>query len=115
MRYLLRGVFIEAGLIPYFETERYSPQFYLHHAEERFLGWVSKFAFEIPLEEAKPGDVVLFKLGLCFAHGAIIVKPGWPAIIHAHAATRCVRVGNGRNPHLGLRVLDLKFFSLWRD
>jgi len=107
--------FEEAGLIPHTDVGHYSPQFFMHSAEERYLGWVKKFGREIDIEQAKPGDIVLYKAGLCFCHGALIVAPGWPSIIHAHAASRCVRRGDGRNPHLGMRILDVKFFSLWRD
>jgi cell wall-associated NlpC family hydrolase len=106
-------VFVEAGLIAPFEIGYYPAQFFLHSSEERYLAWVRKFGREIAPEEAQPGDVALYKIGLCFAHGALVVSPGWPAIIHAHAASRCVRVGSGRNPHLGTRVLALKFFSIF--
>lgn len=109
----LLEVFEEAGLIPHTNVGHYSPQFFLHSAEERYLGWVKRFGREIAPEAAQPADIVLYKIGLCFAHGALIVKPGWPAIIHAHAASRCVRTGNGRSPHLGIRVLDVKFFSIF--
>ena len=111
----LKCVFVEAGLIAPFEIGYYPAQFFLHSAEERYLTWVRKFGHEIALEEAQPGDVALYKIGLCFAHGALVASPGWPAIIHAHAASRCVRLGSGRNPHLGIRVLDVKFFSVFRD
>lgn len=109
---LLLEVFAEAGLIPPTDVGHYSPQFFQHQPEERYLGWVKKFAREIPNEQARPGDIALWKIGKCFAHGALIVSPGWPAIIHAHAPSRCVREDNGLRPRLG-RVLDLKFFSLW--
>jgi hypothetical protein len=112
---LLKCVFVEAGLLAPFDIGYYPPQFFLHSSEERYLGWLLRFGREIALEEARPADVALYKIGLCFAHGALIVSPGWPAIVHAHAASRCVRVGNGRSPHLGTRVLDLKFFSVFRD
>jgi cell wall-associated NlpC family hydrolase len=110
---LLKCVYVEAGLIDDFQIGGYSPQFFLHHAEERYLGWVARFAAEIPLERVRHGDVVLYRIGKCFAHGAIVVLPGWPAIIHAHHATRCVRRGRGTAVHLGTAILDVKFFSLW--
>lgn len=108
----LLETFEEAGLIAHVDVGHYSPQFFMHSAEERYLGWVKKFGREIAREKARPGDIVLYKIGLCFAHGALIVAPGWPAIIHAHAAARRVIRGNGRQPHIG-KVLDVKFFSLF--
>ncbi len=112
---LLLCVFAEAGLIPATEVGYYSPQFFLHQPQERFLAWVRKFAREIPLERVRPGDVAVYKVGRCFAHGAIVIKPGWPNIIHAHFAARRVIRGNGLNPHLGTRVLDMRFFSYWHE
>jgi hypothetical protein len=111
---LLKCVFLEAGLIEPFEIGYYSPQFFLHQSEERYLGWVRKFAHEIPLEHVKHGDVVLYKAGKCFSHAALIVKPGWPSIIHAHFGARCVRRGFGTSVHLGIPILDVKFFSKWQ-
>jgi cell wall-associated NlpC family hydrolase len=109
----LLSVFEEAGLIPHTDVGHYSPQFFLHSAEERYLGWVRKFGREIAIEAAQPGDIALYKIGLCFAHGALVALPGWPTIIHAHAASRRVVRGNGNSPHLGSPILDVKFFSLW--
>lgn len=109
---LLLEVYEEADLIPHTDVGHYSPQFFLHQSEERYLGWVQKFAREIPLEKVGVGDIALWKLGKCFAHAAIVIAPGWPAIIHAHSPSRCVRRGNGLSPRLG-KILDLKFFSLF--
>lgn len=111
---LLKMVFVEAGVIAPFKLDHYSPQFFLHQKEERYIGWVTKFGREIAQEDAKVGDIVLYKIGHVYAHGALIVAPGWPTIIHAHFAARCVRRGDGRHPQLGTRVLGMKFFSLWR-
>ncbi len=110
---LLKCVATEAGLVDPFQLDHYSPQFFLHQSEERYLGWIRKFAREIPQADALPGDIVLYKVGLCFAHGALIVKPGWPYIIHAHYAARGVRRDDGRRPRLGTSVLGIKFFSLF--
>jgi cell wall-associated NlpC family hydrolase len=110
---LLKCVFVEAGVIEDYIIPHYSPQFFLHSSEEKFLGYVTRHAREITKEEAKPGDVVVYKTGLCFAHGAIIVKPGWPHIVHAHYGARCVRRGFGTAVHLGTPIKDMKFFTRW--
>lgn len=111
----LKCVFQDAGLIAPFKLDHYSAQFFLHSSEERYIGWVEKFAHEIVESDAKPGDIVLYKVknALCFCHGALIIEPGWPAIIHAHYAARCVRKGNGLHPLLGSRVVAMKFYSLF--
>jgi cell wall-associated NlpC family hydrolase len=110
-------VFEEAGLIPHTDVGYYSPQFFYHSSEERYVAWVEKFAGEIPADRVKPGDIVLYKPhgALCFCHGALVVKPGWPAIIHAHFHRRKVCPGNGRSPHLGRTIAAMKFFSLFHS
>lgn len=111
---LLLATFEEAGLIPPTDVGHYSAQFFLHSPEQRYLGWVRSFAKrEIEIAEAKPGDIALYHIGRCFAHGAIIVKPGWPHIIHAHAGGKIVRKAFGTSPHLGMPVHELKIFSFW--
>ena len=71
-------VYSDLGLIHYFDPRPYSPQWHLHHSEEIYLGFVEKYAkkVDVPL----PGDVVLYKVGRCVAHGGIVVD--WPTIIH---------------------------------
>jgi cell wall-associated NlpC family hydrolase len=110
---LLLMVYVEAGLIDYVDVGHYSPQFFLHGHEERYLGWVTRFAREIPREAAGVGDIVLYRIGHVFAHGAIVVAPGWPHIVHAHYAARRVRRGFGDSVHLGTRILDVKWFSIF--
>lgn len=110
---LLKCVYVEAGLMSDFEIAHYAPQFFLHQDEEKYLGYVMARGREITESEVKPGDMAIYKVGKCYAHGAFVVKPGWPNIIHAHYAARFVIPGNGRNPHLGTPVLGIRFFSPW--
>lgn len=110
---LLRAVYVEAGIIPYFDIAPYSPQHFLHSGEEKFLGYVTRFAREIPCTAVQTGDVALYRIAKAFAHGAIVIAPGWPAIVHAHFHSRLVRRGRGDAVHLGTPILDVKFFSFW--
>lgn len=111
--HLLKGVYCEAGVIPDFEIEHYSPQHFQHSGEEKFLGYVTRFAHEIEPDRVQAGDVVLYKIGKAFAHGAIVIAPGWPNIVHAHYGARLVRRGFGTAVHLGQPILAIKFFSFW--
>ena len=110
---LLKCVYVEAGIIAPFDIGYYSPQHFLHQDEQKYLGWVSKFAREVPRDAVRHGDIALYWVGRCYAHAAIVVKPGWPHIIHAHFASRGVREGIGTAVHLGMPVKDVKFFSMW--
>lgn len=108
---LIALVFARAGVIADFPIPHYSPQQYLHSDAEDYMATVRTFAKEIPGTEAKPGDVVLYKLGRSFGHGAIIIDPGWPHIIHAWAPARMVVRGDGLQEGLGVRWRERRFFS----
>jgi cell wall-associated NlpC family hydrolase len=111
---LLIGVYAEAGIIDAFDTGYYSEQFFLHRSEERFLELVTARSREIAEAEAKPADVVLYRFGRCWAHGAIIVSPGWPhAIIHAHSLSGCVMQCGGRDGELADPQRRPRFFTRW--
>lgn len=61
---------------------KYVQQFNLHRSEEVYLETVRAFgAIEIPESEIQPADFVLWRIGRCYSHGAIITA--WPKIIHA--------------------------------
>lgn len=92
---LVAAVFEEAGIEPPIDIPRYSPQWYLHQDAELYLEKVLSRAVETTELEAKPGDVVLYKFGRCFAHGGIIIDPGWPYIVHAYKPSRMVLAGDG--------------------
>ena len=110
---LLKCVFVETGKLPPFTIAHYSPQFFLHQEEEKYLGYIRTWGREIEQSQARHGDIVVYKIGKCYAHGGIIVKPGWPTIIHAHYAARLVLEANGTAVHLGTPILGMKFFSMW--
>jgi cell wall-associated NlpC family hydrolase len=69
---LLVRVYCDLGIIDAFDPRPYAPQWLLHQDEELFLGWVSQFGPET--DEIKPGNVIVYKFGRCFAHGAIIIS-----------------------------------------
>jgi NlpC/P60 family putative phage cell wall peptidase len=110
---LARAVYAEAGVIPPIPIEPYSPQWYLHRSEEKYLAYVLDYSREIPEAEAQPGDIVLYQYGRCFSHGAIIVDPAWPSIIHAYKQARCVTLGEGKGGDLAVRLRRFFTFKNW--
>ena len=108
--HFLSGVFQEAGYAPDMVIEHYSPQFMLHSDEEKFAGYVLRYTREIAEPEVQPGDVVLYRIGRSYAHGAIIVD--WPTrIIHAHKLSGSVVESHGFDADL--RARKTRFFSPW--
>lgn len=82
---LLYGVFHAVGLLPEIELPKdYSLQVAKHRASTEYIGVVDKYFEEIPESEVLPGDLVVYKLGLAYAHAAIVIR--WPDyIIQAEA------------------------------
>lgn len=77
---LLYAVFVdELQLVPPFDYGDYPPDWMMHRSEERFLAHVETYTHEV--DDPQPGDVVLYRVGRCFAHAAIVVD--WPQVIHA--------------------------------
>jgi cell wall-associated NlpC family hydrolase len=78
--FLLLRVFSTVGLIEAFEPDQYSPQWFQHRDEPRFLKGVMKYAHRV--EVAGPGDVAMFNFGRHAAHGAIIIDN--ESMVHAY-------------------------------
>jgi cell wall-associated NlpC family hydrolase len=104
---LVIAAYVEAGLVDDFDTGKYSRDFMLHRNEERFLEVVTRYLDEI---QGPPGvgDVAVWKIGKCYAHGAIVVQ--WPRIIHSYKPERSVVYGDASKGRLA--ALPVKFFSI---
>lgn len=107
---LVIAVFKEAGIVEASQVD-YLPQWFMNRGEEKYLNELQKYATEITEAEAQLGDVVAYKMGRTFSHGAIIIEPGWPAIIHAHQEARMVIQDRGDGGRLADR--ERKFFTRW--
>ncbi len=102
-------VFHAVGLTADMALEPYPPDFMLHQGVERYMTIVLDRAHEVAAP--RPGDLVLYRIGRLYAHGAIIDAPGWPRIIHAWYAARAVIADRGDQHRLAGR--PHKFFSRW--
>lgn len=80
---LLVRVYCDLGLVPAFDPRPYSPDWFLHRDEEKYLGWIKDYAE--PVDDPQPGDVVLFKFGRTVSHGGIVVAPD--LMIHAYRSS----------------------------
>lgn len=77
----------EAGIVAVDDPAAYSPQWFLHRSEEKYLAEIEKYAHRVDAPTG-PGDVVVFKIGRTFAHGGIITE--WPNMVHALSEARMV-------------------------
>jgi cell wall-associated NlpC family hydrolase len=82
---LLYGIFRACGLLPVVELPKdYSLQVSQHRASTEYIDFVDQFFRPIEEAEVQPGDLVIYKLGLAFAHAAVIIS--WPgSVIQAEA------------------------------
>lgn len=101
---LLLAVFAGLGLVDEFEVEDYPRDWMLHRDEDRFRAVVRRYADEIPLADVQPGDVALYLVGRCFAHGAVIVD--WPLVIHADSRFGSVTLAEGDQGWLSGRPVE---------
>lgn len=88
---ILRLVYSAVGLIDDFEYPPYPPDWMQHRSEEKYLSFVTDRAYLV--DSPLPGDVAMYKVGRCFAHGAIVID--WPLIIHASNKDREVVLADG--------------------
>ena len=92
------GVFVNTGHITDAEAAQSIPKSYSlqhgqHEATTEYVDGILKFMREISENEVLPGDVVMFKIALAYAHSAIVVK--WPLVLHSVA-------------HGGVKLADAK-------
>lgn len=76
---LVIAVYAAVGLIQAFE-EQYSPQWFLHRDEPRFLNTLARYAHQVTVPDT--GDVAMYKFGRHAAHAAIIISP--ISMVHAY-------------------------------
>lgn len=104
---LLVGVFVGARVWEPLDPRPYPPTWFLHRDEERYLAWMDKAGAET--STPKPGDVVMYKVGRCFAHAGILVDENH--VIHAYAKMgRCMKTERAW-PELANR--PQKFYDPW--
>jgi cell wall-associated NlpC family hydrolase len=109
---LLVRVYANVGLIENFDPRPYTRDWFLHRSEERYLGFLFDRAYEV--REPGLGDVIVFKIGRCFAHAGIVSRVAPLAMIHAFAPTRCVVEDIiERSAELTERMKTAKFASFW--
>ena len=82
-------------------------------AEEGYLGAALVHAREIARDAVRPGDLALFRWGLAWAHGAIAMPPGWPAVAHANAELGCFMLDRADRGRFARR--PVRFFTLWPE
>ena len=111
---ILVRVFCDLNMVEPFDPRPYTKDWMLHRDDERYLGFLLARTHAVPTPES--GDVILFRIGRCYAHGGIVTKADPLTIIHAFLPAGCVVEEEvGRNAQLAVRLTTAKFFSYWGD
>ena len=106
---ILVRVFCDLGLVPPFDPRPYVKDWMMHRDDERYLGFLLARAREVA--EPQPGDVVLFRVGRCFAHGGIVTATDPMTLVHAYAPAGCV-VEERLAGHPELAARARRFFAV---
>jgi cell wall-associated NlpC family hydrolase len=76
------AVYVGAGLVEDFDPGDYPCDWHQHRSEERYARVVLSLARELDsIGDIGPGDVILWKYGRAFSHGALVID--LPRVIHA--------------------------------
>jgi cell wall-associated NlpC family hydrolase len=115
----LVGTYRVTGIIGDFDPRPYPPRWFQHRNEERFLDCLTLLgAHEIACGQAKPGDVLVWRFGRTYAHGAVLINS--LEVCHAYAAAKGVVVSALDEPLLSTitwrgQNIDrpMRAFTLW--
>jgi hypothetical protein len=109
---LLVRVYCDLGLVEPFDPRPYTRDWFLHRNEERYLSFLLARSKEVRAPGL--GDIVLFRMGRCFAHAGIVSREDPLSIIHAFSNAGCVVEDViSWNAELSARIKTAKFASYW--
>lgn len=117
---LLNQAFAGAGLLSRaLDLGQYNIDWHLHRSEEKYLEVIEQYCHrvddcDLPLKDradftAQPGDILVFKVGRTYSHGAIVSN--WPYIIHAYFRARIVEETSIINTEMA--DYPMRVYSYW--
>lgn len=113
---LLVRCYVDTGRLVGFDPRPYPPQWHLHNGEERFLGWIVDRLGALEIKTPRLGDVLVYKWGRCYAHGAILINS--EEIVHAYSKSRMCHVSKLTESDLARTANNeprpVKFFGVLR-
>ena len=106
------AVYSGVGLIEPFDPKAYARDHMLHSDEERYLGVVLGLGLgaEIKVTDVGPGDLLVWKFGRVFSHGALVTD--WPQVIHATVKDAMVVLADA-DRDVDLIDRPVRAFSYW--
>jgi len=109
---ILVRVFVDLGLCEPLDPRPYAEDWHLHRSEEKYLGFVECRFKQVAAP--RPGDIVVFRYGRCYSHGALVTKADPLTILHAFQPAGVVFEEElARNLQLADPARHRRYFSLW--
>lgn len=109
---LIVRVFVDTDLCAPFDPRPYAADWHLHRGEERYLGFVTTRCTEV--DTVAPGDICVFRVGRCYAHGGIVTRTHPLTLVHAFSPARTVLEEEvATNSFLADAARRRRAFSLW--
>jgi cell wall-associated NlpC family hydrolase len=115
---LLASTFTATGRLAPFDPRPYSRQHMLHRDHELFIEWVQNKLGGKPVDKPRIADLMLWRFGRTFSHGAIIINS--EEVVHAYAHPGCVlisRMDEDVLKHVPLSNVNfsrpVKYFDVW--
>lgn len=113
--------FVGARIVDRPDIDRYTHDWHMHRSEEKYLATVEKYLHrvddnELPLVDRgpdfrpAPGDVLVWRIGRTFSHGAIVAD--FPRIVHAYFPSQQVEEEN-LNKIRALAIRPMRHYSYW--
>lgn len=98
---LVIQTFVNTRLEAPVRTSHYPHDWHMHRGEEKYLEWVeqymglvidhgfqSKAHYQQFADPPEPGDLLVWKYGRTYSHGAIVTE--WPYFVHAYFPAKAV-------------------------
>lgn len=101
---ILCAVYEAVGLLPHVDPGHYAPDWHLHHNEEIYIEWLTRYCVRLPRSVAAlPGDIALFRFGRCYSHGAILLDND--VLVHAYIRRGVIVTKLNEEPLAGRDVM----------
>lgn len=110
---LLVRIFSDLGLCSDFDPRPYTRDWYMHQDGEVYLSFVEARSDEISIDDILPGDIVLFRVGRCYSHGAVVTETSPLRLLHAvYQYGRVVEDVADSYPEISKRLKNARFFRV---
>lgn len=101
---MIIGILNEMGFLSKYQRRNYPPDWNLHSGSGNYIvEELEKVAYEIPISDIMPGDILCFRFGKCIAHVGILLNKKNGVFAHCFVTSKKCCYGILRNSGFGSR------------